>query len=132
MGAKLFCSAVADSSVVEGSTAAAVVTGSHATPGYPQTHHWKERLVGMKKASVTALLAGVSVAAIATAPIAAAAPAANQSALDTTTSASSGADVPQPCLGLGSTQSECQSPGNVQINDSPPQVDYYPYAGGAT
>jgi hypothetical protein len=86
----------------------------------------------MKKVSVTALLAGLSVAAIATAPIAAAAPASNQSAQDTTTSASSGAGVPEPCVGLGSTQSQCQSPGNVQINDSPPQVDYFPYAGGAT
>ena len=89
--------------------------------------------MGMKKVSATALLAALSVAVIATAPIAAAAPASNPSAQDTTTSASSGAaGVPQPCFGLGSTQSECQSPGNVQINDAPPQVDYYPYAGGAT
>jgi hypothetical protein len=33
---------------------------------------------------------------------------------------------------LGGTQSECQAPGNVQINDAPPQVDFFPYAGGAT
>ena len=25
----------------------------------------------------------------------------------------------------------CQSPGNVQINDSPPPVQYYPYGGEA-
>jgi hypothetical protein len=36
------------------------------------------------------------------------------------------------CIGLGTTQSQCQSLGNVQIYDSPPQVDYFPYAGGAT
>ncbi|AGB23900.1 hypothetical protein Mycsm_03615 [Mycobacterium sp. JS623] len=85
----------------------------------------------IKKLSATALLAVLSAAVIATAPVAAAAPASNQSAQDTTT-ASSGAGVPQPCVSLGSAQSQCQSPGNVQINDSPPQVDYYPYAGGAT
>jgi hypothetical protein len=88
--------------------------------------------MGMKKSSVSGLLAALSVAAIATAPIAAAAPASNQSAQDTATSSASGSGVPQPCLGLGGTQSLCQSPGNVQINDSPPQVDYFPYAGGAT
>jgi hypothetical protein len=85
----------------------------------------------MKKI-VTALMAAVSVAAIAAAPIAAAAPTSDQSAQDTTSSAASDSGVPQPCLGLGGTQSLCQSPGSVQINDSPPQVDYYPYAGGAT
>jgi hypothetical protein len=88
--------------------------------------------MGMKKVSATALLAALSVAVVATAPIAAAASASNPSAQDTTASASSAAGVPQPCLGLGGTQSQCQSPGNVQINDAPPQVDYYPYAGGAT
>jgi hypothetical protein len=28
--------------------------------------------------------------------------------------------------GLGGTQTQCQSPGNVQINDAPPQVNYFP------
>jgi hypothetical protein len=88
--------------------------------------------MGMKKISVPALLAALSVAAAVTAPIAAAAPTSDQSPQATTTSATSGSGVPQPCLSLGGTQSLCQSPGNVQINDSPPQVDYYPYAGGAT
>jgi len=88
--------------------------------------------MAMKKSSVPALLAVLCVAAAATAPIAAAAPTSDQSAQGTTTSAASGSGVPQPCLGLGGTQSLCQSPGNVQINDSPPQVDYFPYAGGAT
>jgi hypothetical protein len=86
----------------------------------------------MKNISFPALLAALSVAAVVAAPIAAAAPASDQSAQDATPSAASGSGVPQPCLGLGGTQSLCQSPGNVQINDAPPQVDYYPYAGGAT
>ncbi|MDT5234043.1 MAG: hypothetical protein QOF47_30, partial [Mycobacterium sp.] len=38
----------------------------------------------------------------------------------------------QSCANLGGTQSECQAPGNVQVNDAPPQVDYFPYAGGGT
>jgi hypothetical protein len=33
---------------------------------------------------------------------------------------------------LGGTQTEYQTPGNVQVNDAPPQVDYFPYAGGGT
>lgn len=88
--------------------------------------------MGMKKISVPALLAALSIAAAATAPIAAAAATSDQSAQDPTSSATSGSSLPQPCLVLGGTQSLCQSPGNVQINDSPPQVDYFPYAGGAT
>jgi hypothetical protein len=68
------------------------------------------------------LAAGAAAAAIAAAPIAAAAP----------TAPSDPAQVQQSCTNLGGTQSECQAPGNVQINDAPPQVDFFPYAGGAT
>ena len=32
----------------------------------------------------------------------------------------------QTCTNLGGTQTQCQSPGNVQINDAPPQVNYFP------
>jgi hypothetical protein len=32
------------------------------------------------------------------------------------------------CGSVGSG-SECITPGNAQINDSPPGVDYYPYGG---
>jgi hypothetical protein len=38
----------------------------------------------------------------------------------------------QSCVSLGGSQNECESPGNAQIYDAPPQVDYYPYAGGGT
>ncbi|WP_245839682.1 hypothetical protein [Mycobacterium aquaticum] len=72
-----------------------------------------------------------SAASIAIAPIAAAAPASFPADVGNASSAASASGA-QSCIVLGGTQSQCQSPGNVQINDSPPQVDYYPYAGGAT
>ena len=68
------------------------------------------------------LAAGAAAVAVAVAPIAAAAPTAPG---DTTQSQ-------QACANLGGTQTECQAPGNVQVYDAPPQVDYFPYAGGAT
>jgi hypothetical protein len=68
------------------------------------------------------LAAGTAAVAIAAAPIAAAAP----------TAPSQPTQVQQSCSDLGGTQSECQAPGNVQVNDAPPQVDFFPYAGGAT
>jgi hypothetical protein len=68
------------------------------------------------------LAAGAAAVAIAAAPIAMAAP----------TAPSDPAQVQQSCANLGGSQSECQTPGNVQVNDAPPQVDYFPYAGGGT
>ncbi|MDT5070995.1 MAG: hypothetical protein QOH82_315 [Mycobacterium sp.] len=68
------------------------------------------------------LAAGAAAVALAAAPIAAAAPTAPG---DTT-------QAQQSCSSLGGTQTECQTPGNVQLNDAPPQVDFFPYAGGAT
>jgi hypothetical protein len=68
------------------------------------------------------LAAGAVAVAIAAAPIAAAAP----TAPDDTT------QTQQSCANLGGTQTVCQAPGNVQVNDAPPQVDYFPYAGGGT
>jgi len=35
----------------------------------------------------------------------------------------------QACTSLGGTV--CQSPGNTQINDAPPPVQFYPYGGEA-
>jgi hypothetical protein len=68
---------------------------------------------------ITSLLAaGAAAAAIGAAPIAAPAPAP--------------APAQPSCNTLGATQTECQSPGNAQLYDAPPQVDYFPYAGGAT
>jgi hypothetical protein len=72
------------------------------------------------------LLAAVgAVVALAVAPAAVAAP-------GSSTGPSQPAQPHQACSSLGSTQSLCESPGNVQINDAPGQVDYFPYAGGAT
>jgi hypothetical protein len=88
--------------------------------------------MGMKTLCAPALLALAGAVAITVAPLAAAAPASDQSAQQSTTSSASGSASSQSCLSLGTTQSQCQSPGNAQINDSPPQVDYFPYAGGAT
>jgi hypothetical protein len=68
------------------------------------------------------LAAGATAASIVAAPIAAAVP----------TAPSNPAQAQQSCTNLGGTQSECQGPGNVQLNDAPPQVDFFPYAGGAT
>jgi hypothetical protein len=68
------------------------------------------------------LAAGAAAVAIAAAPIAAAA----------STAPADPAQVQQSCANLGGTQTECQAPGNVQVNDAPPQVDYFPYAGGGT
>jgi len=72
------------------------------------------------------LTAGAAAVAIAAAPIAAAAPTA------TATGTGDPAQVQQSCASLGGTQTQCQTPGNVQVNDAPPQVDYFPYAGGGT
>jgi hypothetical protein len=70
--------------------------------------------VRMKLNYIAALLtAGAAAVAIAAAPIAAAAPTTGQS------------------CGASGTGTICQSPGNVQINDSPPPVQFYPYGGEA-
>ena len=71
------------------------------------------------KMPVPLLVSLGAVVAIAAAPVAAADP-------------GSPAQPHQACSSLGSTQSLCESRGNVQINDSLPHVDYFPYAGGAT
>jgi uncharacterized membrane protein len=64
----------------------------------------------IKLSYMTPLLgAAVAAVAIVAAPIAAAA---------------------QSC-GASGTGTVCESPGNVQINDSPPPVSYYPYGGDA-
>ena len=60
--------------------------------------------------------AGAVAAAIAAAPIAAAAP----------TPAAAPSPMQQTCAADG-VGTECQSPGNVEINDSPPPVSFDPY-----
>lgn len=58
--------------------------------------------------------AAAAAAAIAVAPTAAAAP-----------------GLSQPNCTANGVGSVCQSPGNVQINDAPPPVSFYPYGGEA-
>ena len=65
----------------------------------------------------TLLAAGAAAVAIAAAPMATAAP---------TTPAP--APVPQSCSATGAG-TECQSPGNVEIQDAPPPVSFSPYGG---
>ena len=67
---------------------------------------------------LTPVLGAAAVAAaILAAPIASAAP-------------GTGTPAPQhqSCAASG-TATVCQSPGNVQINDAPPPVQFYPYGG---
>ena len=46
-----------------------------------------------------------------------------------------GADPNQPeeprqsCATAGSSSTMCQAPGDVEINDAPPPVSFYPYGG---
>jgi hypothetical protein len=80
--------------------------------------------------------AGAVAAAVAVAPIAANATTAAAPPPSVATAAATASSDPGPaqqsCAGLGGTQTECLSPGNSQLYDAPPQVDYFPYAGGAT
>jgi hypothetical protein len=78
------------------------------------------------------LAAGAIVAGIAIAPIAAATPSQGASNDGGSARSSGPAQPHQSCVNLGGTQNQCQSPGNAQVYDAPPQVDYFPYAGGST
>ena len=70
-----------------------------------------------KSISLTTLLAaGAAAVAIVAAPIAAAAP----------TGAANPGPVQTACGSTG-PGTECVTPGNAQINDAPPGVNYYPY-----
>ena len=68
---------------------------------------------------LTPLLGAMAAAlAISAAPIASAAP-------------SPTATTPQQSCATSGAGTVCQSPGNVQINDNPPPVQYFPYGGEA-
>jgi hypothetical protein len=78
------------------------------------------------------LAAGAIVAAVAVAPIAAADTNQGASSAGAATASSGSTQPGQSCVPVGGTQDQCQSPGSSQVYDAPPQVDYFPYAGGAT
>ena len=67
----------------------------------------------------TLLTAGAAAIAIAVAPMATAAP---------TTPTPAPTPMQRSCSAAGEG-SECQSPGNVEIQDSPPPVGFSPYGG---
>ena len=67
----------------------------------------------------TLLSAAAIATAIGGAPIAAADP-------------NSGPNQPEEsCATAGASSTVCESPGDVEINDAPPPVDFYPYGGEA-
>lgn len=77
-----------------------------------------ESVMSFRTTYITTLLAtGAAVVALAAAPMATAAP--------TTTAP---APMQKSCSTAGGG-SECQSPGNVEIYDSPPPVSFEPYGG---
>ena len=76
--------------------------------------------MGIKFGHFAPILGAAAVAAaVSAAPIASAAP-----------GAQSPATPQQSCTGSGSG-TICQSPGNAQINDAPPPVQFFPYGGEA-
>ena len=85
------------------------------------------------------LATAATAVAVAFAPIATAAPSQGAAGAGSAAAGAGSAAAPsdpgqsqQSCVTLGGTESQCQSPGKAQIYDAPPQVDYFPYAGGAT
>jgi hypothetical protein len=82
------------------------------------TDYSRSDTMRMKMNYLTPLLgAAAAAAAIIAAPIAAA--------------ASTGPGAIQQSCGPSGSGTVCQSPGNAEINDSPPPVSYYPYGGDA-
>jgi hypothetical protein len=96
-------------------------------------HTQRSATMRVKITHFAALLAAGAVAGgIAAAPVAVAAPNQDSTSASNGVSPSDQSQASQSCTSLGGTQNVCQSPGNAQIYDAPPQVDYFPYAGGAT
>jgi hypothetical protein len=83
-------------------------TESSPDEAHHRTSHRRSITMPNKLCYVTPLLAAVAAAMIATAPTAAADP------------------TQSICMSMGSSKTQCQTPGNVEINDSPPPVHYKP------
>jgi hypothetical protein len=96
-------------------------TESSPEKAHHQTHHRRSITMPHKLGYITPLLAAVAAAVITTAPTAAADAAATQ---PTAVATAPAAVDPPPsiCVSLGGSKTRCQTPGNVQINDSPPPV----------
>ena len=80
----------------------------------------------------SSLAAIATAATIAVAPTAAAASGQGDASANGPAAPGDSSQSAQSCVSLGGTQSQCQAPGNAQIYDAPPQVDYFPYGGGAS
>jgi hypothetical protein len=77
----------------------------------------RSRIVQIERKHIATLLgAGAAVIAIVGAPIA---------------SADTGTTAQESCTTTGASATVCQSSGNVQLNDAPPPVAFYPYGGEA-
>ena len=74
---------------------------------------------------LTPALAAVAATVIATAPTATADAAPTQPAAIATSPAAVH-PTQSTCTSMGSSKTQCQTPGNVEINDSPPPVHYKP------
>jgi hypothetical protein len=82
----------------------------------------------MRRTLVTTLAAlATAGAAVAAAPVASADSTSDQAASVATAPTKNGSSqIQQSCNNLGASQTQCQSAGNVQIYDTPPQVNYFP------
>src|SRR5258705_5018831 len=95
--------------------------------------HRRSADMGVKLNYCAPLLATAATAvAVAFAPIATAAPSQDAAGAGGAAAPSDPGQAQQSCATLGGTASQCQSPGNAQVYDAPPQVDYFPYGGGAS
>ena len=77
------------------------------------------------------LATAATAVAVAFAPVATAAPSQGAAGAGSAAAPSDSGQTQQTCLTLGGTASQCQSPGNAQINDAPPPVQFFPYGGEA-
>jgi hypothetical protein len=102
-----------------------VSTESSPDKARDRTSHRRSITMPNKLCYVAPLLAAVAAAVIATAPTAAADAAPTQPTAIATAPAA--VDPTQSiCMSLGGSTTQCQTPGNVEINDSGPPVHYKP------
>lgn len=86
-----------------------------------KARHRRSITMPIKLSYITPLLAVAAAAAIATAPTDAAHAASTQPTAIATAPAAAH-PTPSICNSLGGSATQCQMPGNVQINDAPPPV----------
>ena len=139
MGSDRGCCTQRPQQVVTGAPAdrQALIPGSRNDKGAPESKPgWgaeRRTTMRIRIGYLTSTLdAAATAVAIVAAPTAAAASAQGPASGNGTAAPNNSSQSARSCVSLDGTQSQCQSPGNAQIYDAPPQVDYLPYAGGAT